>query len=472
MKKRELGKCLSSLFLYKLEENMELARIEQSFELEDEKLGSRMFEQHLFDDGTLDGYVQIMQIEKDKPIKVSSIKDSSCIVKKVEEFESNYNIYVTPNSLYIPKRGTRNIRQFRALYQDIDCEKKGISKDKAIYEIWDMFQKGEIPEPTMIVDSGRGLHLYWKIEHAPYAARRTWQELQDFLYHNLKHLGADRQATDAVRILRVPGTINSKNEAICEVVNVENELIYSMYKLREDYLDYEPCDYQIKWFIEKEHTQLKNTKEKECKVIKNKFFNSYSLHIARADDIETLCKLRKYDMRGYRNMVIHCYAYWKGIIIRNEEELAEVVYELNDKFKEPLLYSEIEAVLRCIPKAIDKFIEYEQGLRNKENKRISKQMKERGGYWYKNSTLIERFGITIEEQRQLETIIGKEVKYERNNDRRKKERRNEDGLTSREQQKQDLIKKIKELKDKGFKQIEISKELGISKGTVSKYLKL
>ena len=440
----------------------------------DKDMGLSEYEQHLFDKKTMDGYIQIMQISKDKAIKIFNTNNAN-LREIVEEFDDNYNIYVTPNTTFIPRRGTRNIRQFRALYQDVDCEKMGISKEQAIFEIWEMYEVNkEIPQPSMIVNSGRGLHLYWKIEHAPYAAIKTWQELQDYFYYKLKHLGADKQATDGARILRVPGTINSRNEVECTVINIEDNLIYSMYELREEYLEYTPRQTQVKWFIEDEHTkEIKKDKQKsQAKVIKNKMFNSYSLHIARAEDLEILCKLRKYDMRGCRNMVIHCYAYWKGIIIRDEDELAELVHSLNDKFIEPLKQSEIEAVLKSIPKAIDKFIEYEQGVRSGETKRVSKGMKDKGGYWYKNTTLIDRLNITREEQSELKTIIGKEEKCDRNNKDRRDKRRNENGLTSREQAKVDLIKEIKELKSQGLKQKDIAEKLGIAKGTVSKYLKL
>ena len=99
-------------------------------------------------------------------------------------------------------------------------------------------------------------------------------------------------------------------------------------------------------------------------------------------------------------------------------------------------------------------------------------MRDKGGYWYKNETLIERLELTEEEQKHMKTIIGVRVKYDRNNERRSKVRRNEDGLTVREKQKQELINKVKELKLQGIKQIEIAKEVNITKGTVSKYLKL
>ena len=54
---------------------------------------------------------------------------------------------------------------------------------------------------------------------------------------------------------------------------------------------------------------------------------------------------------------------------------------------------------------------------------------------------------------------------------RKAARRNENGLTAREQQKQDLIIKVKELKEQGLKQKEIAEKLEISKGRVSQIMR-
>ena len=104
-------------------------------------------------------------------------------------------------------------------------------------------------------------------------------------------------------------------------------------------------------------------------------------------------------------MAVHCYAYWKGIYVRDNYELENIVIEFNNAFTEPLKETEVQAVLRCIPKAIDKFIAYEQGLRSGERKRVSKGMRDKEGYWYKNETLIDRLGITSKEQKHMKTII-------------------------------------------------------------------
>lgn len=408
--------------------------------------------EHLYQ-SDLEGYIQLIQLADGRIYKVFNTEYDG-VVDVVEHVEGQNDTYITPNSFYIPIRRADNIRHFRALYIDIDLS-EGQSKTETTYQAYILADEGLIPRPTMVVDSGRGIHLYWRIKNAPIQAWHTWQELEDYLYKQLKHLGADRQATDGARVLRLPSTINSKNNAICKVIHTE-DTIYSMYDLRETYLGYRP----------KQRTRKAT---KPTRQVKN-LFNSYSLHMARASDIETLCRLRNYDVKGYRNSLLHCYAYWKGIYIRDMEALSSIVYELNDRFIEPLKQSEVDAMIRSVDRAIEKFIDYEQGLRSGEDKRVSRKMKEHGGYWYTNETLIDMLDITEEEQRHLKTIIGTNEKYRRNNERRRKERRNSNGLTQREQQREDNIKMVKELREQGLTQTEIAKKLGITQGRVSQIL--
>jgi hypothetical protein len=420
-------------------------------------LSVKEYEKHLFNE-TTDGYIQLIKFDNDKIFKIYSTNIQG-LREVVEETEGQKDTYISPNTMYKPFRRVENIRQFRALYIDID----GVEGDQigCSYRILELAEKKEIPKPTMIVNSGRGIHVYWRIVNAPYGALQTWQELEDYLYYKLKHLGADMAATDGARILRLPGTINSKNNSICRALLIDDSIEYSMYDLREEYLNYKNRGKQLEFVEAKKSTNNK--------VIANSFFNSYSLHMTRSNDILLLCKLRNYDVKGYRNMILHCFAYWKGIYIRDEEELAKEVIDLNNSFKEPLRETQVNAILRCIPKAIDRFIVYEQGVRSGERKRVTKGMRDKEGYWYKNETLIERLDITEYEQSKLKTIIGTQEKYKRNNNKRTAKRRNEDGLTQREQQKQDTIKNIQELKDQGLSQSKVSKQLGKGIATVKRY---
>jgi DNA-directed RNA polymerase specialized sigma subunit len=109
-------------------------------------------------------------------------------------------------------------------------------------------------------------------------------------------------------------------------------------------------------------------------------------------------------------------------------------------------------------------------MRSGEDKRVSKAMKERGGYWYTNDRLIEMLDITEDEQRHLKTIISKGERQRRQNEARKKARRNKAGLTQREQQKQDRIKAVKELAEQGLNQTEAAKEIGITKARVNQII--
>ena len=71
----------------------------------------------------------------------------------------------------------------------------------------------------------------------------------------------------------------------------------------------------------------------------------------------------------------------------------------------------------------------------------------------------------------MKTIIGLDEKYDRKNEKRRVGRRNEEGLTKREEDKIKTIESIKKVYDQGYKQIEIVKALGLSKGRVSQVVK-
>ena len=71
----------------------------------------------------------------------------------------------------------------------------------------------------------------------------------------------------------------------------------------------------------------------------------------------------------------------------------------------------------------------------------------------------------------MKTIIGLDEKYDRKNEKRRVGRRNEEGLTKREEDKIKTIESIKKLYDQGYKQIERVKALGLSKGRVSQVVK-
>lgn len=112
-----------------------------------------------------------------------------------------------------------NAKEARSLWLDIDCGydiKKNAYKDyktkeDALVALRSFTNTTGLPEPT-IVDSGRGLHVYWTFVNS--VASTAWSPVAEGLkFLCVKHkLHADATCTaDASRILRVPNTDNLKD---------------------------------------------------------------------------------------------------------------------------------------------------------------------------------------------------------------------------------------------------------------------
>lgn len=181
-------------------------------------------------------------------------------------------------------------------------------------------------------------------------------------------------------------------------------------------------------------------------------FTEYSLYHARIIDITKICELRNYDVEGHREIILFLYRYFSACFTQDTDEALNRALELNAMFKKPLPEKEVIQDTKSATRA------YENKL-----------------YKYTNKKLIEILDITLEEQKYLKTIISGKEKYRRSAEeqkaKKKAKRRNENGLTKREQEKKDRINKIKKLKIKGLNQNQIAKEIGISRQAVSKLLK-
>ncbi|BDR65724.1 hypothetical protein K134307016_p10350 (plasmid) [Clostridium tetani] len=166
---------------------------------------------------------------------------------------------------------------------------------------------------------------------------------------------------------------------------------------------------------------------------------------------------------GLREFMCFLYRYWSSCYEGDTENALKSTLDFNKQFKEPLSIGEVERATKSATKA------YKQWLKDCPTGTYS-----RGGYNYKNKTLIKLLNITEEEMKVLETIISNtEVKRRTNirtNKYHKAKRRNENGLTKRQQEKLDKISKVKELYSKGLTQKEIANKLGITDRYVRKIL--
>lgn len=126
---------------------------------------------------------------------------------------SGYDVYYATAGFGAGANATaENAVSKRELYVDVDCgdEKPYTDKAQGMQALKTFCQQTKLPRPT-IVDSGNGLHAHWIfIEPIPV---HEWKALATKLKAlcQSNNFEVDSSCTaDAVRVLRIPGTINHK----------------------------------------------------------------------------------------------------------------------------------------------------------------------------------------------------------------------------------------------------------------------
>lgn len=374
-----------------------------------------------------------------------------------------YDVYFSQNTFYKAQRRIENIRQLKSLYVDIDCHTLGFNPGWVLGKLELEQFRQTIPEPNLVLFSGRGLVLVWLIEPVTYHALPLWNSVQNYLLNNLKDLGGDSKAIDAARVFRVAGTINSKSGTN---VHVEYRHDYR-YGLREIQHDYLP---ELKPVEHKPNEKKKAGRKK--KVVH--LFNIYSLNHARLMDITKIVELRNYDVYGYRETICFLYRYWACCLCNDTEDACRQTKEFNDTFIDPLPEKELVRATKSAEKAY-------QAKSNKEANERARAMGFPGaGYNISNAKLIRWLDITEDEMKHLSTIIDPKEKRRRDYEKKLKKRR-EEGVVEREKYLADSKSKtesnlqiIREIKEQ-FPDLSIRKtaeKSGFSKSYVQKLLKM
>ena len=392
------------------------------------------------------------------------------------------DVYHSVNEFSTARRSEATLKKLNYLYCDIDCH-KGVFNEWVTLEILrsDYFGS-KVPYPSLINNSGRGLHLYWVLENEGAESLSKWKALQQVILNNLSSISeetncsVDFKCIDPSRVLRTTDTFNTKSKTKCRLIE-ETKLTYTLDDIFECFYGINPSDLKPfnmnpskdKGNSKKTLVDAKNSlnERKEWTDIKVKhangivsLFNAYSLLTCRAKDLKKLLELRNGAMTGMRDDFLTKYAW---TVISKKDDLEKVHRELdgiNSLFKEPLS---------------DKEVSYKaQYIYNRFNKQVVKdadisKMTDLDRYWFRNTTIIRDLAITSEEQKHMTTIISKEEKNRRKCENEKKSRRNENGLTKREQDKADNIAKVQECKVRGLSQSATKEETGLSLGSVRKY---
>ena len=120
---------------------------------------------------------------------------------------------------------------------DVDClpgrvvwaDIEDIAPDKALRRL----ERLGIPSPTMALNSGGGIHAYWKLDAKAYP-----EDLKIAVYSLAKHVLGDAKVFNPSRVMRLPGFVNTKYEdsvRICEIIHFEPSNVYALADLTSKY---------------------------------------------------------------------------------------------------------------------------------------------------------------------------------------------------------------------------------------------
>ena len=349
----------------------------------------------------------------------------------LEQDFNQENVYISINTFYSTFRRLEYLKEIKAQFIDLDIYKTGFTKAQIIMHLETDYFNKSIPRPNLIIDSGRGLYLIWLLNSVPSKALPLWKAVEEYLYSVLKPFGADRQALDPTRVLRVPGSINSKSKTTVSIID-EYDYIYDLREIQNEYLPE----------LEERKAKKKGRPSKTVFIHRER-----SLYFARIQDIIKLCELREYDLKGHRELILFLYRYYLCYFLEDTKKALEDVLELNREFREPLRETEVIRATRSAEKVY-----------------LSKDK----DYKYKNETLIELLEITELEETHMSTIISDKEYKRRENIRVKKayqEKLKSEGKVSEKEKLSQRRAKIKDLLREGLKQKDICSQLNISKDT-------
>lgn len=116
---------------------------------------------------------------------------------------------------FFKRRRTRSLMSLNAIYVDLDFRAVVAWRGKSADEVQVALERHclslGLPEPSFIIQTGRGLAAIWLIKPMPPQALARWRAAIRALIDLWKGFGADRSCSDVTRVFRIPGTINEKN---------------------------------------------------------------------------------------------------------------------------------------------------------------------------------------------------------------------------------------------------------------------
>lgn len=378
---------------------------------------------------------------------IRPLKSIRGYVKMIQTLKTA-DYYITANTVTGIKRRKEDLFGLQNIVIDVDCHDDRTTQainDLVVGFIWrckrDLWSDGIIPTPNSIVRTGRGIQLWWAIQpcyggqdygislYHHNKIKRTFiahiERLIEEYAEELEGLDVDRGASsNPVGYFRLPGSYNTKAGCYTSLAVLHDE--------RYDQRDLTKLEAPEIRGNENASTKYVPLLDSDRRVLQN----YESTGVRRVIQLVKLRNLRNNEagseMRDYFNFSV----YNALRMNYDHEEAMERLESFNEGFKEPMTPAELE---NCVSSA-----------------------EKKGGYQYKNETLIELLDVTLEEQQAIGLFpAGKSQRRKPNASRDE----------ARKTLKEDRDNKILALIKKGVSQAETARILGIGKNTVGRVLK-
>lgn len=373
----------------------------------------------------------------------------------VSTIDRERDTYYTANRFYAFSRKKIHCSHIVCLFSDLDTYKVEAYKDLPVEQTLQLVlaecAAHYFPIPTTAIFTGRGIQLKWifkEPERANFTSIKRFEESQKALLTMLDKFGADTQCKDLSRVLRMEGTLHEDAKKYTYRMALPSENLYDLNHLHTllDELIPEPV---LKIVQEKKVKPVKPLKiKKEMEIIekppKKEFARTklnlavnntkketpiafakkglMSLNTQRYLDLKRLARIRG-NIEGQRMVFLMWIMNFKALAGQvNPENFLEQA-----KIEADFLFSDGDYNLIDLITVQNKFVAQLSGEKVTYGGRSYLPL-----YTPKNSTLINIFEITAEEQQQLKTIIDDEEKLERHRVR-EMQRRRENGAVSREE---------------------------------------
>jgi len=159
------------------------------------------------------GYYCVAGKKKEGPMNQQFYDSLDSVIGAASNFDKEgHDVYFALASFVDKNRKANNVRSLKSLFLDIDC---GIAKHyqtqaEALKALRTFRKAYTLPRP-FIINSGRGLHVYWALNKS--YSRDEWEPVAQTLKATCLQDGLKIDAgvtADAARLLRVPDTRNFK----------------------------------------------------------------------------------------------------------------------------------------------------------------------------------------------------------------------------------------------------------------------